>query len=258
MISLHRIARLASNASLDPSSAALLLDEILGSSRPLPLGARLRLEAPETLPIVSIAMGLSRYTDLTFTPSADSAALIQRLLALQSEDGSFGSLCATAVAASALLKASEQLSRAGGRAPAGFEPSVVERCELGADAALAWLSEQLAPVSAARWQPVESVLGDADDADDFAWASDESDGLSEIDATDPLDRAIALWQLAGRSSTRARSAADALLQVLEQSGARHDRAVAQLLDRASCALAGSVAPVSSGTASLSPVFTEAA
>ncbi len=248
MISLHRIARLASNASLDPSSAALLLDEILGSSRPLPLGARLRLEAPETLATVSIALGLSRFTDLTFTPSPDSASLVDRLLAQQREDGSFGSLCATAVASAALLKASEQF----GRAPGGAISEVAQRCEISADRALAWLSEQLTPASGARWQSIESLL-DEDDADEVVWESDASAA-----AVDSLDLAIALWQLAGLRSTQARSIADGLLQELDQSGGRHDRAVAQLLDRASCALSGTVAPAVSAVLTPSSVFTEAA
>ncbi len=248
MISLHRIARLASNASLDPTSAALLLDEILGSSRPLPLGARLRLEATETLATVSIALGLSRFTDLTFTPSPDSASLVERLLAHQREDGSFGSLCATAVASAALLKASEQF----GRAPGGAITQITDRCEHGADRALAWLSEQLTPASGARWQSIESLL-DEDDADEFVWESEAS-----VASADPLDLAIALWQLAGLQSTRARSIADALVQMLDQSGARHDRASAQLLDRASCALSGTVAPASSAVPTQSSVFTEAA
>lgn len=248
MISLHRIARLASNASLDPSSAALLLDEILGSSRPLPLGARLRLEAPETLATVSIALGLSRFTDLTFTPSPDSASLVDRLLAHQREEGSFGSLCATAVASAALLKASEQF----GRAPGGAISELAQRCEISADRALAWLSEQLTPASGARWQSVESLL-DEDDADEFVWEHDAGVG-----SADSLDLAIALWQLAGLSSTRARSIADALLQSLDQSGARHDRAVAQLLDRASCALSGSTAAASPAIPTQPSVFTEAA
>jgi len=248
MISLHRIARLASNASLDPSSAALLLDEILGSSRPLPLGARLRLEAPETLATVSIALGLSRFTDLTFTPSPDSASLVDRLLAHQREEGSFGSLCATAVASAALLKASEQF----GRAPGGAISELAQRCEISADRALAWLSEQLTPASGARWQSVESLL-DEDDADEFVWEHDAGVG-----SADSLDLAIALWQLAGLSSTRARSIADALLQSLDQSGARHDRAVAQLLDRASCALSGSTASASPAIPTQPSVFTEAA
>ncbi|MCR9216018.1 MAG: hypothetical protein NXI14_02330 [bacterium] len=248
MISLHRIARLASNASLDPSSAALLLDEILGSSRPLPLGARLRLEAPETLATVSIALGLSRFTDLTFTPSPDSASLVDRLLAHQREEGSFGSLCATAVASAALLKASEQF----GRAPGGAISELAQRCEISADRALAWLSEQLTPASGARWQSVGSLL-DEDDADEFVWEHDAGVG-----SADSLDLAIALWQLAGLSSTRARSIADALLQSLDQSGARHDRAVAQLLDRASCALSGSTASASPAIPTQPSVFTEAA
>ncbi|MFB3430502.1 MAG: hypothetical protein ABL309_06250 [Phycisphaerales bacterium] len=248
MISLHRIARLASNASLDPSSAALLLDEILGSSRPLPLGARLRLEAPETLATVSIALGLSRFTDLTFTPSPDSASLVDRLLAHQREEGSFGSLCATAVASAALLKASEQF----GRAPGGAISELAQRCEISTDRALAWLSEQLTPASGARWQSVESLL-DEDDADEFVWEHDAGVG-----SADSLDLAIALWQLAGLSSTRARSIADALLQSLDQSGARHDRAVAQLLDRASCALSGSTASASPAIPTQPSVFTEAA
>lgn len=248
MISLHRIARLASNASLDPASASLLLEEILGSSRPLPLGVRLRLEAPETLSTVSIALGLSRFTDLSFTPSPDSASLVERLLAHQREDGSFGSLCATAVASAALLKASEQF----GRARAGSLLRIAQRSELGADRALAWLSEQLTPASGARWQPVESLL-DEDEADEFVWEPDTG-----VASTDSLDLAIALWQLAGLSSTRARSIADAILQMLEQAGARHDRAVAQLLDRASCALSGTVAPASSAVPTQPSVFTEAA
>lgn len=254
MISLHRISRLANSAPSDPALGALLLDEILGSTRPLPLQARLRLEASETLAAVSIGLGLSRFVDLTFTPTAHTVELAELLLARQSESGSFGSVSATAVAAAALLKASEQFRR--GRNT--LNPSIVERTAAGAEAALAWLSEQLTPAPDSDWQPIASIFGE----DFFEDEGKDEDGLSSASQPglhcDPVDAAIALWQLASQPGARARFDADAVLDGLEQTGARHDRAVAQLLDRASAALNSQPVSESVEQPMLASAMTEAA
>jgi hypothetical protein len=222
MISLHRIARLASHASTDSASAALLLEEVLGSIRPLPLSARLRLEAEETLPVVAVAFGLSRFVDLTFAPTEHTAELAERLLAHQRSDGAFGSVSATAVATAALLKAAAQIERA--KSDHGF----AARARAGAEAALAWLSERLTPAPASAWQPVDVLFEDDEP---------ELDAMIEpVLACEPIDAAIALWQLADQPGALGRFDAEALLDFLERSGVRHERAVAQLLDRASSAL----------------------
>ncbi|MFG0293357.1 MAG: hypothetical protein ACIAQF_04015 [Phycisphaerales bacterium JB065] len=254
MISLHRISRLANSAPCDPALAALLLDEILGSTRPLPLPVRLRLEASETLTAVSIGLGLSRFVDLTFTPTAHTVELAELLLARQSESGSFGSVSATAVAVAALLKASEQFRRGG----SALNQPMAERIAAGAEAALAWLSEQLTPAPASDWQPVSSMFGEGFFEDE----GKDEDGLSSASQPvlhcDPVDAAIALWQLASQPGARARLDADAVLDTLERSGARHDRAVAQLLDRASAAMSGQPVPESVEQPMLASALTEAA
>ncbi len=96
------------------------------ASRPLPLGARLRLEAPETLATVSIALGLSRFTDLTFTPSPDSASLVDRLLAHQREEGSFGLRARPPWLPPRLKRPSSS------DAPGGIS-ELAQRCEISAD-----------------------------------------------------------------------------------------------------------------------------
>ncbi len=253
MISLHRISRLAHAAPSDPASAALLLEEVLGSSRPLPLPARLRLESGETLAAVSIALGLSRFVDLSFTPTADTEELADLLLQQQSSSGSFGSISATAVGVAALLKTGEQLRR--GRS--ATNQSIAARTAAGAEAALAWLSEQLTPAPASDWQPVASLFDD-ESLEDSELGYEEAASLR----CDPVDAAIALWQLASQSGARDRFDAASVLDVLEQTGARHDRAVAQLLDRASAAISSQPATRSAAESlnqpMLTPMLTEAA
>lgn len=235
MISLHRIARLASTPAVDGSNAALLLDEILASTLPLPLPARLRLQADETLPAVAIGLGLSRFIDLTYAHSQHTVELTERLIAHQNDAGSFGSVSATAVASSALLAAGHQFERGVG----DHVRAMSERCFFAADAALAWLSEQLTPAPAVFWEPLESLLH-ADHEDPEPVPGDE--GPAPVIACDPVEAAIALWKLAPHAEARRRLDFEAVLDALEQAGARHDRAVAQLLERAGHALACSAAP----------------
>ena len=229
MISLHRIVRLACTPSADGSNAALLLDEILASTRPLPLAARLRLEADETLPAVAIGLGLSRFIDLTFAHSQHTVELAERLMAHQNEAGSFGSVSASAVASSALLSAAHQFERGIG----DHAQSMAKRCALAAEAALAWLSEQLTPAPAVLWEPLDALFDTDDDAEP---AFDHP----PVMACEPIEAAIALWQLAPHAEARQRIDVESLLSLLEQAGVRHDRAVAQLIERAGHALSGTL------------------
>ncbi len=232
MISLHRIVRLACTPSADGSNAALLLDEILASTRPLPLAARLRLEADETLPAVAIGLGLSRFIDLTFAHSQHTVELAERLMAHQNEAGSFGSVSASAVASSALLSAAHQFERGIGE----HAQSMARRCTLAAEAALAWLSEQLTPAPALLWEPLNALFDIDDDAEPaFAYPS-----ATPAIACEPIEAAIALWQLAPHAEARQRIDVESLLSLLEQAGVRHDRAVAQLIERAGHALSGTL------------------
>jgi len=242
MISLHRIVRLASNPTSDGSNAALLLDEILASTRPLPLAARLRLEADETLHAVAIGLGLSRFIDLTYTHSQHTVELTERLIAHQNEAGSFGSVSATAVASAALLAAGHQFERGIGDDSA----AMADRCFFAADEALAWLSEQLTPAPAVLWEPIDALLGSEDDAQ----PAFENESPATIIACDPIEAAIALWQLAPHTEAHRRLAFESLLMLLEQAGARHDRAVAQLIERAGHALAGSLCAAQPAVSSL--------
>jgi len=252
MISLHRIVRLACNPAADGSNAALLLDEILASTRPLPLAARLRLQAEQTLPAVAIGLGLSRFIDLTFAHSPHTEELADRLLAHQNEAGSFGSISATAVAASALLSAGHQFERGIG----DHALAAAKRCFFAADEALAWLSEQLTPAPSARWEPLDWLLAHDDENEASLDHADGTDAITPIDslACEPIEAAIALWQLAPHADASKRIDLETLLAALESAGALHDRSVAQLIGRATHAL--SVA--SAEALPVQPNLTEAA
>jgi hypothetical protein len=250
MISLQRIARLASSPSLDGTNSALLLEEVLGSSRPLPLPARLRLESQGTLGAVALGMGLSRFIDLTYWHSQQTLDLTERLLAHQNEAGSFGSVTATAVATGALLAASQQF----GRCADTHAMEIADRSQQAAEAALAWLSEQFTLASASTgWSDQPFHTGsELDEEEEMLWLESTSSPAE----WDPIEGAIVLWQLAPHAVARQRLDFEAIFEALEQAGARHDHAVAQLIERAEQALACS-APDRSQL-SLAPVLTEAA
>ncbi len=80
-----------------------LLDDVLSNGRPVDLPIRLRLMEQRTLHAVSAAFALQRVCELSYAVCPLAEALCDDLLHAQSDDGSFGSVAATAVALRALL-----------------------------------------------------------------------------------------------------------------------------------------------------------
>lgn len=100
MISLNRIQRLVAAELYAP-----LLEEVIANGRPVSLPARMRLSEPRGLPAAAIGLGLQRAIELTYGGAPVVRALLERLLKLQRDDGSFGSTAATAVAIESALRA---------------------------------------------------------------------------------------------------------------------------------------------------------
>jgi len=80
-----------------------LLDDVLSNGRPVDLPIRLRLAQSETLHVISAAFALQRVCELSYALCPLAMALCDDLLHAQGDDGSFGSVAATAVVTRALL-----------------------------------------------------------------------------------------------------------------------------------------------------------
>ncbi len=80
-----------------------LLDDVLSNGRPVDLPIRLRLTQSETLHVISAAFALQRVCELSYALCPLAQALCDDLLHAQGDDGSFGSVAATAVVSRALL-----------------------------------------------------------------------------------------------------------------------------------------------------------
>lgn len=80
-----------------------LLDDVLSNGRPVDLPIRLRLTQSETLHATSAAFALQRVCELSYAVCPLAMALCDDLLHAQGDDGSFGSIAATAVVTRALL-----------------------------------------------------------------------------------------------------------------------------------------------------------
>ena len=97
MLTTNRIDRLVSSGDFDR-----LLNDVLSNGRTPPLAVKLRLSDPATLPAAAMGLALQRLVELTFVPGEESELLVAALLERQSDDGSFGSTAATAVAVAGL------------------------------------------------------------------------------------------------------------------------------------------------------------
>lgn len=80
-----------------------LLDDVLSNGRPVDLPIRLRLTNADTLHVVSAGFALQRVCELSYAVCPLAQALCDDLLHAQCDDGSFGSVAATAVVTRALL-----------------------------------------------------------------------------------------------------------------------------------------------------------
>lgn len=163
MLSMPRLVRLAETDQYDR-----LLDEILRNGRPLPLAARLRFSAPDTIAVSALSLALSRMTELTHRPTAGAQLLADKLLAIQSPDGSFGPPAVTASAAESMLALLEQDQYVA----AGLGPELRDHIEIARDRAMHALHAERSTASA---QGSPGLLGDA------------------------LETALTLWRLGGRA-----------------------------------------------------------
>lgn len=80
-----------------------LLDDVLSNGRPVDLPIRMRLTQSETLHVISAGFALQRVCELSYALCPLAMALCDDLLHAQGDDGSFGSVAATAVVTRALL-----------------------------------------------------------------------------------------------------------------------------------------------------------
>lgn len=98
MITLNRIERTALAHGWHR-----LLEDVLSNGRPVDLPIRLRLADAETLHVVSAGFALQRVCELSYAVCPLAEALCDDVLHAQRDDGSFGSVAATAVVVRALL-----------------------------------------------------------------------------------------------------------------------------------------------------------
>lgn len=165
-----------------------LLDDVLSNGRPVDLPIRLRLSEGETLHHVSAAFALQRVCELSYALCPLARALCDDLLHAQGDDGSLGSVAATAVAARALLDL---------RAMPGAE-EIADRLDFAIDHALRFL---------ALSQDDDGLLGGSEI--DSAIALWQLGGRAEFAAAvrlDELHEALSgsRWQcLAGRAAVAA-------------------------------------------------------
>lgn len=164
MLSMPRLVRLAETGQFDR-----LLEETLRNGRPLPLAARLRLSAPESIAASAISLALSRMTELTHRPTEGSQLLAGMLLAHQEADGSFGSPAVTASAMEALLALLEQNRYVAVGLDQGFRERLEKECDQGLHALYS------------------------------SWASTESVSAAEGLFTDALETALMIWRLGSRA-----------------------------------------------------------
>ena len=117
MISQHLIVRL-----IEAREYRQLIDRILANGRcRSPLAKRTLMQA-EAAEVAAIGLAIQRICEITYRPAPQAAALVERLLQLQREDGTFNAapgadheviLAATAVAIRALISYQAQASALG-------------------------------------------------------------------------------------------------------------------------------------------------
>ena len=117
MISQHLIVRL-----IEAREYRQLIDRILANGRCRSPLAKRTLMRPEAAEVAAIGLAIQRICEITYRPAPQAAALVERLLQLQREDGKFNAatgadheviLAATAVAIRALISYQDQGSALG-------------------------------------------------------------------------------------------------------------------------------------------------
>lgn len=217
MISLPRVSRLADESAFDT-----LLDDIIRNGRPLPLSVRMRLSEPDTLPSAAMGLALQRVLELTYRPTPVSTTLLRGLLMCTREDGSFGSISATAVALAALSAFIAQLEAL----PGGCRGGSGRYIDADLEAALRNSAARATAHLGERWRAAQRVRGGR------ALLGDE------------IDTAIALWQLALCPAFGRAVPVETLFASAEARGLGHDRRTAPLLNAVHpCAISAS-APAS--------------
>jgi hypothetical protein len=84
-----------------------LVDEVLRNGRPVPVSIRLRLAEEGAEAATALGLSLARLCELARPGESAIGEVVERLIAMQLEDGSFGSEVATACALAGLLGACE-------------------------------------------------------------------------------------------------------------------------------------------------------
>lgn len=179
MLSMPRLVRLAESGQFDR-----LLDEILRNGRPLPLAARLRLSSPGALAVSAISLALSRMTELTHRPTTGAQLLAEELLALQYDDGSFGSSAVTASAVESILALLDQDRFVA----TGLTPELRDNLKIARDRAMHAL---YADRESATASGSNGLLGDALETALTLWRLGERAIFDSIIGVSGLRRALA-------------------------------------------------------------------
>ncbi|MFM9959436.1 MAG: hypothetical protein ACKVZJ_15375 [Phycisphaerales bacterium] len=224
MLSPFRVARLVAGEEFDR-----LLNEVLMNGRPVSLGVRLRLSTPESLPGCALGLALRRLTELTWRAEPPALELADRLLALQRDDGSFGSVAASAcaVAGLAALLAQSPEPTADARPPLPPEVSVNEgfgiddgqRLAIAAAVArgLEWLNTQMPAFRGELVDVGEARIGVA--------VRRRSVSIEQV-----VDAAVLLWQLGSDRGALRRAGVVEPAALVDVMGLRHHRETAALVE----------------------------
>lgn len=188
MISQHQIVRLIE--SREVAAATQLIERILANGRCRSALARRMLARPGAVEPAALGLAIQRICEMTYRPAPNSALLVSRLLELQSPNGTFGSaslgdndafLAASAVAIRALVAYRSQCA--------------------------AFQTQSNARVNFAIAQGIDALAHHA------------ADCLRDQIILAPVAWAIVLWQLGDVVEFRARVRTDAMLDLLDQTGA---------------------------------------
>lgn len=189
MLTTNRIDRLVSGGDYDR-----LMADVLNNGRTIPLAVKLRLSEESTLPAAALGLALQRLVELTFVPGEESELLVAALLDRQTDDGSFGSTAATAVAVAGLQ--------------AFFDQSKPMR----------WYLDARRPALQSLLRRVESAI---------PAALITLDSVAE--EADAADVTILAWQLGGMGSLHSWPGYARVARAVERHALRHDRSASRLL-----------------------------
>ncbi len=127
-----------------------LIEDVIANGRPISLAVRLKLGDPDAQVVTGLGLAIQRLTEITFAVNETTQWILQKLLARQNNDGSFGSIAATAIALRALFAVRKQCG------------STNLRPEL--DAAIGPALNRLL-----NWQDEQGTIGDSLDSSICRW-----------------------------------------------------------------------------------------